>query len=176
MTADTLTPRAPLPVPPPPAPDLSTTAEVTPAGPPRRAVALLAVGLAVLLLAVGGIVRTLADRGDDGDTGGATGSGPGATSSSAPHTTPAAQEAPGSAGAQGGNGSTDDGDAAGKAGNGGSGHSSTSKPPPQTVTVYLTSVRGSYEGSCPPLTHRRLRSRRPSRWGVHRRRSSTGGY
>lgn len=176
MTADTLTPRAPLPVPPPPAPDLSTTAEVTPAGPPRRAVALLAVGLAVLLLAIGGIVWTLADRGDDGDTGGATGSGPGATSSSAPHTTPAAQEAPGSAGAQGGSGSTDDGDTAGKAGNGGSGHSSTSKPPPQTVTVYLTSVRGSYEGSCPPRTHRRLRSRRPSRWDVHRRRSSTGGY
>ncbi|WP_406320914.1 serine/threonine-protein kinase [Streptomyces sp. NBC_01637] len=150
MTADTLTPRAPLPVPPPPSPDLSTTAEVAPAGPPRRAVALLAVGLAVLLLAVGGIVWTLADRGDDGDTGGATGSGQGATGSSAPHTTPAAQEAPGSAGAQGGSGSTDDGDTAGKAGNGGSSHSSTSKPPPQTVTVYLTSVRGSYEGSCPP--------------------------
>lgn len=176
MTADTLTPRASLPVPPPPAPDPSTTAEVAPAGPPRRAVTLLAVGLAVLLLAIGGIVWTLADRGDEGDTGGATGSGPGATSSSAPHTTPAAQEAPGSAGAQGGSGSTDDGDTAGKAGNGGSSHSSTSKPPPQTVTVYLTSVRGSYEGSCPPLTHRRLRSRRPSRWGVHRRRSSTGGY
>ncbi|MFB7309630.1 serine/threonine-protein kinase [Streptomyces sp. NPDC056192] len=148
-TAGTITPRAPLPVPSPPSPDPSTTAEVAPAGPPRRAVALLAVGVAVLLLAVCGIIWTLADRGDDGDTGGAAGSGPGATSS-APHTTPAAQEAPGSAGAQGGSSSTGDGDTAGKAVSGGSSHSSTSKPPPQTVTVYLTSVRGSYEGSCPP--------------------------
>ncbi|WP_329452126.1 serine/threonine protein kinase [Streptomyces sp. NBC_01724] len=148
-TAGIITPRAPLPVPPPPSPDPSTTAEVAPAGPPRRALALLAVGVAVLLLAVGGIIWTLADRGDDGDTGGATGSGPDATSS-APHTTPAAQEAPGSAGAQGGSSSTGDGDTAGKAVSGGSSHSSTSKPPPQTVTVYLTSVRGSYEGSCPP--------------------------
>ncbi|MET7785882.1 serine/threonine-protein kinase [Streptomyces sp900116325] len=148
-TADTITPRAPLPVPPPPDPALSTTAEAAPAGPPRRAVTLLAVGVAVLLLAVGGIIWTLADRGDDGDTGGATGSGPGATSS-APRTTPAAQEAPGSAGAQGGSSSTGDGDTAGKPVGGGSSHSSTGKPPPQTVTVYLTSVRGSYEGGCPP--------------------------
>ncbi|MET7521142.1 serine/threonine-protein kinase [Streptomyces sp. NPDC005248] len=148
-TADTITPRAPLPVPPPPDPELSTTAESAPAGPPRRAVTLLAVGVAVLLLAVGGIIWTLADRGDDGDTGGATGSGPGATSS-APRTTPAAQEAPGSAGAQGGSSSTGDGDTAGKPVGGGSSHSSTGKPPPQTVTVYLTSVRGSYEGGCPP--------------------------
>ncbi|WP_392875592.1 serine/threonine-protein kinase [Streptomyces sp. LN499] len=148
-TAGTITPRAPHPVPAPPSPAPSTTAEVAPAGPPRRAVALLAVGVAVLLLAVGGIIWTLADRGDDGDAGGATGSGPGATSS-APHTTPAAQEAPGSAGARGGSSSTGDGDTVGKAVSGGSSHSSTSKPPPQTVTVYLTSVRGSYEGSCPP--------------------------
>lgn len=147
-TAGTITPRAPLPVPPPPSPELSTTAEVTPAGPPRRAVTLLAVGVAVLLLAVGGIIWTLADGGDDGDTGGATGSGPGATSS-APRTTPAAQEAPGSTGAQSGSSSTGDGDTAGEAAGGGSSHSSTSKPP-QTVTVYLTSVRGSYEGGCPP--------------------------
>lgn len=134
---------------PAPTSELSTTAEVTPGGPPRRAVTLLAVGVVVLLLAVGGIIWTLADRGDDGDTGGATGSGPGATSS-APHTTPAAQEAPGSAGAQSGSSSTGDGDTAGEAVGGGSSHSSTSKPPPQTVTVYLTSVRGSYEGGCPP--------------------------
>ncbi|MDF6041551.1 serine/threonine protein kinase [Streptomyces sp. JH14] len=150
VSARTATPPTPLPMPPPPFPDPSTTAGATPDGPSRRAVALLAVGVAALLLAVGGIVWTLAHPGGDNDAGGVTGSGA-HTTSSVPRTPSATPDPSGVAGAQGGSGTTDEGGTtAGKGGSTGGGHTATSKPPPQTVTVYLTSVRGSYDGGCPP--------------------------
>ncbi|WP_406418024.1 serine/threonine protein kinase [Streptomyces sp. NBC_00873] len=141
VTARTTAPATPLPVPPSPSPVPSAAYASAPEERSRRAVAVLAIGLAVLLLAVGGIVWTLTHRGDDKNAGGSTGApGPGPTSSaprsaSATRGTSGVDESPGG----GGTGST-----------GNTAHSSTSKPSPQTVTVYLTSVRDSYEGSCPP--------------------------
>jgi serine/threonine protein kinase len=141
VTARTTAPATPFPATSFPSPAASATSAYAPEERSRRAVAVLAVGLAVLLLAVGGIVWTLAHKGDDKNAGGSTGApGPGPTSS-APRSTPASR----------GTSGVDESPGAGGAGNTGStGHSSTSKPPPQTVTVYLTSVRDSYEGSCPP--------------------------
>jgi serine/threonine protein kinase len=138
VTARTTAPATPFPATSIPSPASSATSAYAPEERSRRAVAVLAVGLAVLLLAVGGIVWTLAHKGDDKNAGGSTGApGPGPTSS-----------APRSAPATGGTPDADGSPGAGGAGN--TGNSSTSKPPPQTVTVYLTPVRGSYEGTCPP--------------------------
>ncbi|MEV7232802.1 protein kinase [Streptomyces sp. NPDC051020] len=140
-TARTNAPATPFPAVPFPSPASSPTSAYAPEERSRRAVALLAAGLAILLLAVGGIVWTLSHKSDDRNTGTSTGApGPGPTSS-APRSTPATRGTPGADGSPGGGG-------AGSTGN--NGHSSTSKPPPQTVTVYLTPVRDSYEGSCPP--------------------------
>ncbi|MFE7326147.1 serine/threonine-protein kinase [Streptomyces sp. NPDC057565] len=138
VTAGTTAPATPFPATSFPSPASSATSAYAPEERSRRAVAVLAVGLAVLLLAVGGIVWTLAHKGDDKNAGGATGApGPGPTSS-APRSAPATRGTPDADGSPG----------AGGAGN--TGNSSTSKPPPRTVTVYLTPVRDSYEGTCPP--------------------------
>ncbi|MCX4536067.1 protein kinase [Streptomyces sp. NBC_00841] len=138
MTAGTTAPATPFPPTAFPSPASSATSAYAPEERSRRAVAVLAVGLAVLLLAVGGIVWTLAHKGDDKNAGGSTGApGPGPTSS-APRSAPATRVTSDADGSPG----------AGGAGN--TGNSSTSKPPPQTVTVYLTPVRESYEGTCPP--------------------------
>ncbi|MFB7220277.1 protein kinase [Streptomyces sp. NPDC056227] len=138
VTAGTTAPATPFPATSFPSPASSATSAYAPEERSRRAVAVLAVGLAVLLLAVGGIVWTLAHKGDDKNAGGSTGApGPGPTSS-APRSAPATRVTSDADGSPG----------AGGAGN--TGNSSTSKPPPQTVTVYLTPVRESYEGTCPP--------------------------
>ncbi|MFG2558655.1 serine/threonine-protein kinase [Streptomyces sp. NPDC048496] len=146
VTARTTAPATQFPAAPSPSPASSPTSAYVPEERSRRAVALLAVGLAVLLLAVGGIVWTLAHKGDDKNAGGTTGApgpGPGPTSS-APRSTPATRGTSGADGSTGGGGAGSTGDT------GDTGDSSTSKPPPQTVTVYLAPVRDSYEGSCPP--------------------------
>ncbi|MGW1091304.1 protein kinase domain-containing protein [Streptomyces sp. NPDC002596] len=138
VTAGTTAPATPFPATSFPSPASSATSAYAPEERSRRAVAVLAVGLAVLLLAVGGIVWTLAHKGDDKNAGGSTGAPGPRPTSSAPRSAPAtrvtsdADESPGAGGA------------------GNTGNSSTSKPPPQTVTVYLTPVRESYEGTCPP--------------------------
>ncbi|MGW1553465.1 protein kinase domain-containing protein [Streptomyces sp. NPDC002346] len=138
MTAGTTAPATPFPATSFPSPASSATSAYAPEERSRRAVAVLAVGLAVLLLAVGGIIWTLAHKGDDKNAGRSTGApGPGPTSS-APRSAPATRVTSDADGSPG----------AGGAGN--TGNSSTSKPPPQTVTVYLTPVRESYEGTCPP--------------------------
>ncbi|MFE2087810.1 protein kinase [Streptomyces sp. NPDC059460] len=138
MTASTTAPATPFPATSFPSPASSATSAYAPEERSRRAVAVLAVGLAVLLLAVGGIIWTLAHKGDDKNAGRSTGApGPGPTSS-APRSAPATRVTSDADGSPG----------AGGAGN--TGNSSTSKPPPQTVTVYLTPVRESYEGTCPP--------------------------
>ncbi|MFE7386976.1 protein kinase [Streptomyces sp. NPDC057582] len=138
VTAGTTAPATPFPATSFLSPASSATSAYAPEERSRRAVAVLAVGLAVLLLAVGGIVWTLAHKGDDKNAGGSTGApGPGPTSS-APRSAPATRVTSDADGSPG----------AGGAGN--TGNSSTSKPPPQTVTVHLTPVRESYEGTCPP--------------------------
>ncbi|MFE7704807.1 serine/threonine-protein kinase [Streptomyces sp. NPDC057486] len=138
VTAGTTTPATPFPATSFPSPASSATSAYAPEERSRRAVAVLAVGLAILLLAIGGIVWTLAHKGDDKNAGGSTGApGPGPTSS-APRSAPATGVTPDTDGSPGASGA------------GNTGHSSTSKPSPPTVTVYLTPVRDSYEGTCPP--------------------------
>ncbi|MEU8527211.1 MULTISPECIES: serine/threonine-protein kinase [Streptomyces] len=131
--------RAGPPQPPPPGgPDTPTPAGEGP-GRPRRAVATLAAGIAVLLLAVGGLTYTLLREDDPGGTGGTTaGSDDGGTSAgtatagggtSAPPTTPPATTPPATTPPATGHGTT--------------------APPKQTVTAWAKAVRGSYSGTCP---------------------------
>ncbi|MEU9603610.1 serine/threonine-protein kinase [Streptomyces sp. NPDC048057] len=110
------------------------TADVVRQDAPRRATTVLAVGLAVLLLAVGALVwALLANRGgDDADRDGASG-GAGAPVASA-----SAQQSTGTAP---GDGATDDGD---------DDDASDPTVAPQTVSVRVAVVRGSYSGDCPP--------------------------
>lgn len=105
----------------------------------RRAVATLAAGIAVLLLAVGGLTYTLLREEGNGGTGGTTaGSNDGGTSAgtatagggtSAPPTTPPVTTPPASTPPA-------------------TGHTTTA-PPKQMLTVWAKAVRGSYSGTCP---------------------------
>ncbi|ORT60086.1 serine/threonine-protein kinase [Streptomyces sp. CB03238] len=92
-------------------------------GPSRRAGALLAAGVAVLLLAVAGLTYAVLrddDRGAQGVGAGATSPGVTATPSSSKDdvSTPPPR--------------------------------TSVAPPPQSVNVYARAVRGSYSGTCPP--------------------------
>ncbi|MFF1833998.1 protein kinase [Streptomyces sp. NPDC058231] len=149
MTASTATPRTPMPATPSPRPTVSSPSPGYPTASeerPRRAVALLAAGVVVLVLAVGGIAWTLGHKGGGDDPEGlSSGSGQGATNS-APPSAPATR---GTSATGGSPSSSDATNGGGTATDGGAGHGSTSRPP-QTVTVYLTPVRGDYEGGCPP--------------------------
>ncbi|MGP3637096.1 serine/threonine protein kinase, partial [Streptomyces sp. 24-1644] len=111
---------------------------------PGRAGAAAALGVAVLL-AVGGVVWALAD-GDEkepgikgaGRTAGATSSAP-APATNTPDKQAASSPGKPAASTRQGGGGTD----------GGNGHGGATERP-QSVTVYLSAVRGSYEGGCPP--------------------------
>ncbi|MFH8618535.1 serine/threonine-protein kinase [Streptomyces sp. NPDC017979] len=107
----------------------SATTDVVRSDAPQRATAVLAVSLVVLLLMVGALTwALLAERGDDGaDRAGAS---PVASASAAP-----------SAGAVPDGGATDDGD---------DGDAEDPTVAPQTVSVRVEAVRGSYSGGCPP--------------------------
>ncbi|MGW8885552.1 protein kinase domain-containing protein [Streptomyces sp. NPDC055749] len=113
-----------------------------PRGGSRRAGAAAALGVAALL-AVGTIVWALANNNNEKDPGitgaGATTSAPAAVTSSPDR--PRATSTPGRSpvSTRQGGGETD----------GNKGHGGATQLP-QSVTVYLTALRGSYEGACPP--------------------------
>ncbi|MET7716706.1 serine/threonine-protein kinase [Streptomyces sp. NPDC005407] len=136
------TPFVPLPVP-------GTATTATTGVPPeraRRAAMVLVAGVAILLLAVGGLAWALVNKGKDqggrDDNGG--GSVPASGTSSA--STGSTASAPGG-GTDGG--TTDGGDGGGDDGGNGAGNGGTVTPP-QTVKVYVETVHGSYSGACPP--------------------------
>ncbi|GAA3369464.1 serine/threonine-protein kinase [Streptomyces sannanensis] len=119
---------------------------------PRGAGVVLAAGVAILLLAVGGLTWALVNREDPG--GGDTSSGGVSTGGT--------YGGSGGSGSSGGTtGGTDGGTATGGgttaastpatggSSTSGKGHTTTPPPAPQTVKVALRAVRGSYEGPCP---------------------------
>ncbi|MFI1396527.1 protein kinase [Streptomyces sp. NPDC020681] len=134
---------APVPVPVPLAMPAHATTAATHGpqqGHPRRAKVVLATGVAVLLLAIGGLAWALVNKNKDPDDKGGGGNSPGPVTGS---TTPGPT---GTAAAPGGNtdgGGDDDGGAT--TGNGGTTHQA-----PQTVSVHAQAVHGSYSGTCPP--------------------------
>jgi eukaryotic-like serine/threonine-protein kinase len=137
----------PTPFVPHPVPGTATTA--TTGVPPeraRRAAMVLVAGVAILLLAVGGLAWALVNKGKDqggrDDNGG--GSVPASGTSSA--STGSTASVPGG-GTDGG--TTDGGDGGGDDGGNGAGNGGTVTPP-QTVKVYVETVHGSYSGACPP--------------------------
>ncbi|WP_371651673.1 MULTISPECIES: protein kinase domain-containing protein [unclassified Streptomyces] len=103
----------------------------------RQAGVVLLVGALILLLALGGLAWALAHSGDGGggDDDAGTPSAPGPVSHSTPHTSSAATKSHSTTSATTGTPS--------------SSPSSSSAPVP-SVKVSLQSVRGSYEGTCPP--------------------------
>jgi predicted Ser/Thr protein kinase len=112
----------------------------------RRAAMVLVAGVAILLLAVGGLAWALVNKGKDqggrDDNGGGTVPASGTSSAS----TGSTASAPGG-GTDGG--TTDGGDGGGDDGGNGAGNGGTVTPP-QTVKVYVETVHGSYSGACPP--------------------------
>lgn len=137
----------PAPFVPLPVPGTATTATTgVPPDRARRAAMVLVAGVAVLLLAVGGLAWALVNKGKDqggrDDNGGGT----------VPATESSSASPGGTATAPGGGtdgGTTDGGDDGGNGGAhaGGNGGAVT---PPQTVKVYVETVHGSYSGACPP--------------------------
>ncbi|MEV6787424.1 serine/threonine-protein kinase [Streptomyces sp. NPDC051098] len=129
-----------------PAPTTAGTAP-TPAprqGHPRRAKVVLAAGIAVLLLAAGGLAWALAGNGTDngtnaGDDGGGTAT-PGAASAGTPGTGGSTDT-----GGDTGTETDDGGDGGATGGNGASTHDR-----PQSVSVHLRTVQDRYTGTCPP--------------------------
>ncbi|GHA37115.1 protein kinase [Streptomyces spiroverticillatus] len=145
---------APVPMPGPPSgtygPATGQTATTT-QDQPRRGVAVLALGIAVLLLAVGGLVYALTRKDDPNTTAGNTN---GQTSSSG---TDASTGSSGTTGdpTKGNNstGSTTDGSTTSTPGNTTSKGTDGGKPSPQpqqNVKVSVHVVRDTYTGKCPP--------------------------
>ncbi|WP_251061185.1 serine/threonine-protein kinase [Streptomyces sp. ISL-100] len=163
----------PLPTPQPlPTATTSTTTQER----PRRGVVMLVAVVVALLLAVGGItwalVKANADTADNtedpgtasggassgatgGDGGGGTDSGGGGDSGG--KNGGGTDGGTGTGGSTGGDTSTGTtgGDTGGNGGNGGTGangggNGGTTTPPHQSVKVTVTTVTGSYSGTCPP--------------------------
>ncbi|WP_413777791.1 serine/threonine-protein kinase [Streptomyces sp. AM8-1-1] len=117
-------------------------------GHPRRAKVALAAGIAVLLLAAGGLAWALAgnDKGNGtnaGDDGGGTET-PGAATAGTAGTGSSPDATGGDTGTE-----TDDGGSGGDGGaTGGNGASTHDRP--QTVSVHISTVHDSYSGTCPP--------------------------
>ncbi|MFD9483545.1 serine/threonine-protein kinase [Streptomyces sp. NPDC059991] len=106
----------------------------------RQAGAVLLAGALILLLALGGLAWALAHSGDGagGDKDAGTPSAPGPVSHSTPHTSSAATRSHSAPSATTGTTGTP------------SSSPSSSSAPAQSVKVSLQSVRGRYEGTCPP--------------------------
>ncbi|MFI0981572.1 serine/threonine-protein kinase [Streptomyces sp. NPDC021093] len=120
---------------------------------PRRSVAVLALGIAVLLLAVAGLVYAFTKKDDPGTTAGQTGSG--GTDSSTGSTGSTGTGGTTTEG-NGGSSSTGSSDATGGTsttnGSTGTTGGKTTPPPQQTVQVSVHAVRDSYTGKCPPAS------------------------
>ncbi|MET7360173.1 serine/threonine-protein kinase [Streptomyces sp. NPDC005562] len=149
------TPPAPLPVTPPPHPPTTTVTGA--AGPrrSRRARAALIAGVAALALALGGLTYALVDRddGDDGSDNGGAQVGGGRPTGGQGGDSSASKSAGG--GSDGGDKTGDtDANGGGSTHDGGSGnnsgHGGTTKPPAQTVKVYVSGAHTRYTGVCPP--------------------------
>ncbi|MFF9015658.1 serine/threonine-protein kinase [Streptomyces sp. NPDC014870] len=130
-------PRSAPPSPTPPLPLPTPVRHDDPASQERsgRAVAVLATGVALLLLAVGGLAYALL-RNQDRDDGG------GAPVSSAPTTGAPVTGSPTTATTTAPTPTRTTATA------------TTTAPPATTVLVYVRAVRGSYSGVCPPAEHR----------------------
>lgn len=137
-------------------------------GASRRGALVLAAGVAALLLAVGGIAWALMN-GNDGNKDKDPAAASGGTSSSATSGTTGGGSSDGSnsdgnganggastggstGGGDGGKGGGDTGGTGGYGGTGsnGGGNGGTTTPPHQSVKVTVTTVNGSYSGTCPP--------------------------
>ncbi|MFD7612156.1 serine/threonine-protein kinase [Streptomyces sp. NPDC059828] len=124
-------------------------------GRPRRALAALIAGIAVLLLSIGGLTYALVTNGDarDGTDNGGTGGGgsvsSGAADDGGSKNAGAASSGPDASGSGSSAQSTGAPEATGGA-TGTGGTASRTHLPPQTVQVYARSVRDSYHGVCPP--------------------------
>ncbi|MET9514173.1 serine/threonine-protein kinase [Streptomyces sp. NPDC002994] len=159
---------------PPPAPQPlpSATTSTTTQDRPRRGVVVLVAGVVALLLAVGGITWALVNAnakdpgtasggtssGATGDDGGGTDSASGGGGDSGSDSggkngggTDGGAGTGGSTGGDTGTGTTGNGggDTGGTGTNGG-GNGGTATPPHQSVKVTVTTVTGSYSGTCPP--------------------------
>ncbi|MEV0093084.1 serine/threonine-protein kinase [Streptomyces sp. NPDC050738] len=144
MTSNTPPPYRPAPIPPRPTAAYPAAASTGPTTPmtqarSRRAGLVLTAGIAVLLLAGGGIAWSLLhDKGGDSNNDRpSSAGGPSASSPSAGSTTPSQSSEP-----------TASSGASTPAGGGGG--PTKSHQPAQSVKVYLQTVRGSYKGTCPP--------------------------
>ncbi len=137
------TPPVPLPMP-GPGPGTTTTTGAPQQGYPRRARVVLAAGVAVLLLAGGGLAWALADSGKDSGGKGGDSAAPAAGTTSAG--SPSGATAPGAGSGGNGNGGNDGGTNGGSGG----GNGASTADHPQTVKVWVRTVHGSYSGSCPP--------------------------
>ncbi|MFJ6700479.1 serine/threonine-protein kinase [Streptomyces sp. NPDC091272] len=124
---------------------------------PRRALAMVALGVAVLLLAVAGLVYALTrkDGSASGTGGGASPTGSNTAGADGGSVTGGGVPSPGGTktGGDGGSSSPDDpGTPTGSStGHGDGSGGATSKPPPQQVVqVKVQAVRASYTGKCAP--------------------------
>ncbi|HZX37606.1 MAG TPA: serine/threonine-protein kinase [Streptomyces sp.] len=173
-------PFVPLPVPGP----ATTTTTGVPPDRARRAAMVLVAGVAVLLLAVGGLAWALVNKGKDqggqDDNGGGTVPATGSSSASPGSTATAPGGGTDGGTTDGADGGGDDG------GNGGGSHDGTVTPP-QTVKVYARTVHGSYSGACPPpeaeapafratITVRRTPAAVDYRWATKSGESSGSGW
>ncbi|MCX5202206.1 serine/threonine protein kinase [Streptomyces sp. NBC_00237] len=127
------------------------TATTTSGEQPRRGVAALALGIAVLLLAVAGLVYVLTRKDDPGATAGTAGqNGSGGTDSSTGSSGGTGTTTEGNDGTGSGSGSTGSSDAGGTGSTtDGTTGGKTTPPPRQTVRVSVHAVRDSYSGPCP---------------------------
>ncbi|MGW7411864.1 serine/threonine-protein kinase [Streptomyces sp. NPDC054863] len=122
---------------------------------PRRAVGLLALGVAVLLLAVAGLVYALT-RHDPPGTGTSGGTTAGNTNSGGKDGSSGAASGgkPTPTDTKGNSGGSSTGGTGGSTGNNsttqGNNGGTTAPPPQQVVQVTAHAVRGSYSGKCPP--------------------------
>lgn len=114
----------------------------------RRATVAVVTGVAVLLLALGGLAWALVEK--DRNRGGGDNAGSSSPAPVRPSSGPGSIASVPGAGADGGD---SDGNGSGGNGSGGGtdeGGNSGTYTPPQTVKVYARTVHGSYSGTCPP--------------------------
>ncbi|WP_019885099.1 serine/threonine-protein kinase [Streptomyces purpureus] len=147
---ETSTPTPPLPRPVFPAPSPGPDTTVSGTERPRRAVAVLTAGIAVLLVAVGALTYALVEQDGLGGTpaAGTTTSQGGtdpATDGPGPSPTPTPPSSPPS---------TPPSSAPATGASTGSTSASSTPPPAQTVRVHVAAVRDSYTGACPPPADR----------------------
>ncbi|MEU9014009.1 serine/threonine-protein kinase [Streptomyces sp. NPDC048479] len=188
-------PAAPAPGPasfgPPPTPATTATTGV-PHDRSRQAATALVAGVAVLLLAVGGLAWALVNKGKDpagSDNSGSTAPAGGNAGTASPGSTHPSSSGPDGGTTDGGTGAGTDGGSAnaGNGSNAATGGNGGAHTPPQSVNVYARTVHGSYSGSCPPpeaeapafratITVGRIPAAVEYRWATRSGESSDSGW